>query len=150
MFRRLRGKTKTMWFQKDTTEQIREGGLLTMNDSGQVTRAGNDSGDNIIGVAMKNDTLTDSALVPVEVPVESGVEWEIDLDSDAGALDSDVGRYCAVDTVGGASVNAGDSCGMRLDISDSATPHVFVTGIISTSKVRGVIAMSAFHVTLDT
>jgi len=149
-FRRLKGKTKIMYFQKDTTEQIRAGGLLTMNDSGQVTRAGNDSDDDIIGVAVRNDTLADSALVPVEVPVESAVEWEIDLDSDGGAADSDVGRYCAVDTVGGTSVSAGDSCGMRLDISDSATPHVFVTGIISTSKVKGVIAMSAFHTTLDT
>lgn len=150
MFRRLKGKTKIMYFQKDTTEQIRAGGLLTLNDSGQVTRAGNDSDDRIIGVAVKNDTLADSALVPVEVPVESAVEWEIDLDSDAGAADSDVGRYVSVDSAGGGSVNAGDSCAMRLDISDSTAPQVFVTGIISTSKVRGVIALSAFHITMDT
>jgi hypothetical protein len=139
-----------MYFQKDTTEQIRAGGLLTLNDSGQVTRAGNDSDDKIVGVAVRNDTLADSALVPVEVPVESAVEWEIDLDSDAGAADSDVGRYVSVDSAGGASVNAGDSCAMRLDISDSTAPQVLVTGIISTTKVRGVIALSAFHITMDT
>jgi hypothetical protein len=150
MFKRYKGKTKIMYFQKDTTEQIREGGLLTMNDSGQVTRAGNDSDDDIIGVACKNDTLADSALVPVEVPVESAVEWEIDLDSDGGAVDSDVGRYVSVDTAGGGSVNAGDSCAMRLDISDSSNAQVFVTGIISSTKVRGVIALSAFHIQYDT
>ena len=98
MFKRYKGKTKIMYFKGDTAEEVRDGSLVTLTDSGTITRANNDSTDNIIGVARRNDTVTDSKMVPVEVPVESAVEWEIDLDSDGGALDSDVGRYVSVDT----------------------------------------------------
>lgn len=137
-----------MWFQKDTTEQIREGTLLTGNDSGFVTRAGNDSDDRIIGVAKRNDTLADSALVPVEVPVENAVEWEIDVDSDAGAADSDVFRYISVDTEGGTT--AGDSVSQNVDISDSTGNTVFVTRVISTTKVIGILGNTISNHNFDT
>ena|SRR3990167_7094706 len=151
MFRRLNGKTKTMYFQKDTTDQIRVGSLLTFNlDSGQMVRVGNDSDDKIVGVAKRNDTLADSALVPVDVPVESAVEWEIDVDSDAGAADSDVGRIVNVDTTGGNSVLAGDSAGMRVDISDSVAGSILITRVISATRVVGVIVNTVFHQTFDT
>jgi hypothetical protein len=81
--------------------------------------------------------------------VENAVEWLIDVDSDAGAADSDVGRFVAMDTVGGGSVNAGDSAGMRVDISDTAYPHVLVTGIVSTSKIRGTLAKTAWNRNFD-
>lgn len=150
MFRRISGKTKIMYFEGDTAEEVRNGGIVSMTDSGTITPVRNDSLDMILGVARRNDTVTDSAMVPVEVPVESAVEWEIDLDSDGGALDSDVGRYVAVDTTGGNSVAAGDSQGMRVDISDSAAGPIFVTKVISSTKIRGVIAISAFHANYDT
>src|SRR3990167_3835841 len=150
-FRRYRGKTKLMYFEKDTTEQTRDGGLVTFNlDSGQIVRVGNDSDDKVIGVARRNDTLADSTIVPVEVPVENAVEWLIDLDSDGGALDSDVGRYINVDTVGGTSVNAGDSAGMRADISDSTNASILVTKVVSATQIIGVITNSAFTHTYDT
>lgn len=142
-----------MYFGKDTTDQIRDGSLVGFNlDSGQVVRVGNDSDDKILGVARRNDTLTDSggAGVPVEVPVESMVEWEIDVDSDAGAADSDRGRYVNLDTVGGNSVLAGDSVGMRVDISDSVAGSILVTKVISATKIIGVIANTAGHQTFDT
>ena len=152
MFIRHRGKTKLMYFEKDTTEQTRDGGLVSFNlDSGQIVRVGNDSDDKILGVARRNDTVADSSTdVPVEVPVESAVEWLIDLDSDGGAADSDVGRYVNVDTTGGNSVNAGDSAGMRVDISDSVAGSILVTGIVSATRIIGVIANTAFHQTFDT
>lgn len=142
-----------MYFKGDTAIQVREGSLVMLTDSATVSIARNDStNDKIIGVARRSDTTTDSALVPIEVPVESAVEWLIDLDTDAGALDSDVGRFCTVDTAGG--TKAGDSCGVNLDISDSGSatvaPPVFVTGIVSASKVIGVISHTAFHQTFDT
>lgn len=145
-FKRYRGKTKLMYFEKDTTEQTRDGGLVTFNiDSGQIVRAGNDSNDKIIGVARRNDTVADSTTdVPVEVPVENAVEWLIDTDSDGGAADSDVGKLVGVDTVGGASVAAGDSAGMRLDISDSVNGMVVITKVVSATQVIGVLANSAF------
>ena len=126
-----------------------------LTDSATVSRARNDStNDKIIGVARRSDTITDSALVPIEVPVESAVEWMIDVDSDAGAADSDVGRFVTVDTTGGNSVLAGDSGATRVDISDSGSAtvatSVFVTGVVSATKIIGVIAHTAFHQTYDT
>ena len=152
MFRKYRGKTKMMLFKKDTTDQVRDGSLVTFNlDSGQVVRVGNDSDDKIVGVARRNDTLADSTLVPVEVAVESAVEYEVETDSDGGAVDSDVGRLVAIDTTGGNSVLAGDSAGMRVDVSDSVAGSFLITGIISSTKVRGVIAANvAFHQQFDT
>lgn len=150
MFRRFAGKTKQMWFKGDTAAELRAGGLVTLTDSGTVVPVGNDSDDKIVGVALRNDTTTDSSLTPVEVPVESAVEWTIDLDSDGGAADSDIGRYVNVDTTGGNSVSAGDSSGMRIDISDSVAGSILVTKRISTTQVIGVIANTAFHQTFDT
>ena len=154
-FVRHKGKTKIMYFKGDTAEEIRAGALVMLNDSASLSRVRNDStNDKIIGVARRNDTVTDSALVPVEVPVESAVEWLIDVDSDAGAVDSSVGRFVTVDTEGGNSVPAGDSGSVRVDISDSGSAtvatSVFITGVVSTTKVIGVIAHTAFHQTYDT
>ena len=148
-----RGKTKIMYFKGDTADEVRDGGLVTLTDSGTVVPVHNDSDDKIVGVARRNDTVTDSGGttgVPVEVPVESAVEWLIDVDSDAGAVDSSIGRYVNVDTTGGNNVNAGDSSGMRVDISDSSAASILVTGIISTTRIIGVIANTAFHQTFDT
>ena len=150
MLIRHRGKTKIMYFKGDTALQVRDGGLVSLTDSGTVTPVRNDSTDRVIGVARKNDTTTDSALVPVEVPVENAVEWLIDVDSDAGASDSDIGRYCAVDTTGGGSVLAGDSCGMRVDRSDTAVRQILITGRISATRGIGVIVRTAFNGPADT
>ena len=149
-FRRHKGKTKLMYFKGDTALQVRDGGLVSLTDSNTVTPVRNDSTDRPIGVARRNDTTTDSSLVPVEVPVEKFVEWTIDVDSDGGAADSDIGRYCAVDTTGGTSVNAGDSCGTRVDVSDTAIRQVFITGRVSATQIIGVIAKLADVKTSDT
>ena len=132
-----------MYFKGDTALQVRDGGLVTLTDSSTVSPVRNDTTDRPIGVARRNDTTTDSALVPVEVPVEDFVEWTIDVDSDGGASDTDVGRYCAVDTTGGNSVLAGDSCGMRADVSDTTIRTIFVTGRVSATQIIGVIAKRA-------
>lgn len=139
-----------MYFKGDTALQVRDGSLVTLTDSATVSPCRNDSLDKPLGVARRNDTLTDSALVPVEVPVENYVEWLIDVDSDGGAADSDVGQIVAVDTVGGASVLAGDSCAMRVDISDVTFPTVLITGRVSATQVIGVIAKRADALVPDT
>jgi hypothetical protein len=163
-FIRHKGKTKIMYFKKsDTANEVRDGSAVKINDSGSVISLDNDSTDRCIGVCRANDTITDTAFnsdgtqgsapvgfVPVEVPVENAVEWLIDVDSDAGAADTDIGRYCAIDTEGGSSVNAGDSCATRVDISDTALPQVFITGRESASRIRGVLTKMAWHWTLDT
>jgi len=146
-FIRSRGKTKLMYFRKlDTTNQLRDGGLVQLDDSANLEPPRNDSTDRPLGVCRQNVGLTDSTqlAIPVEVPVENAVEWLIDVDSDGGVLDSDVGRYCAIDTTGGNSVSAGDSCGMRIDVSDTAMRAVLITGRISGTRVIGTIANSAW------
>lgn len=149
MFRRYKGKTKLMQFKKtDTTaaSSLREGSLVGLTDSGNLTYLANDSTDRIIGVCCETIAATDTSswknapMVSVEVPVENAVEWEIDTDSDGGATDSDVGRYCSIDTA-----TAGDSESTRVDISDTTQRNIFITGIISATKIRGVIARSAFN-----
>src|SRR3990167_5401038 len=109
-FIRLRGKTKMMHFKNsDTTNQLRDGGLVQLDDSANLEPLRNDSTDRPLGVCRLNVGLTDSTQldIPVEVPVEDFVEWTFDVDSDAGLSDSDVGRFCAIDTTGGGSVLAG-------------------------------------------
>lgn len=133
-----------MYFKGDTAREVRDGSLVSLTDSATVVPLRNDSTDRVIGVARSNDTVTDSSLVPVEVPVENAVEWLINTDSDGGAVDSDVGRYIAVDTAGGASVSAGDSAATNVDVSDTAQRTVLVTGVVSATQVIGVLAKSAF------
>lgn len=139
-----------MYFKGDTAAEVRDGGLVCLSDSATVRRLNNDSTDVAIGVARRNDTVTDSSMVPVEVPVENAVEWEIDVDSDGGATDSDVGQYCAIDTDGGSSVNPGDSAGMRVDISDVTIPAVFITGVVSATKIIGTLVNMAWDKRYDT
>lgn len=149
-FRRHKGKTKLLYFEGDTALQVRDGGLVFLTDSGTISPVRNDSLDKPLGVARRNDTVTDSALVPVEVPVEEYVEWLIDVDSDGGAADSDIGQLIAVDTTGGNSVLAGDSCGMRVDVSDVTFPTILVTGRVSATQIIGVIAKRAGTLIPDT
>src|SRR3990167_6058603 len=149
---RKSGKTKVMYFKGDTAREVRDGGAVVLTDSGTVVPPRNDSTDRIIGVAMRNDTVAQdtTTLVPVEVPVELAVEWEADVDSDAGAADSDILQAVAFDTTGGGSVLAGDSAGMRVDISDGTQEQFLITRRVSTTKVIGVIIDNAFSQDFDT
>jgi len=150
MLKRVSGKTKTMYFEGDTAREVRKGGVVVLTDSGTCVPPRNDSTDRVLGVAMRNDTTTDSSLVPVEVPIELAVEWEADVDSDAGAADSDVLQGVSFDTTGGGSVLAGDSAGMRVDINDVTQQQFLITRRISASKVIGVILNNAFLEDFDT
>lgn len=150
-FKRYAGKTKilTIW-PGDTANEVRDGGMVGISDSGTVVQLANDSTDKPLGVARRNDTVTDSALVPVEVPIEEWVEWEFDVDSDGGLADSDVGTSIAIDTAGGGSVSAGDSAGMRVDVSDVTVPTILVTRVISATKGVGVLIRRASTLMPDT
>jgi len=137
-----------MYFRKtDTTNQLRDGGLVQLDDSANLEPPRNDTTDRVLGVCRQNVGLTDSTQlqIPVEVPVENAVEWLVDVDSDAGLVDSDVGRYCAIDTTGGDNVLAGDSCGMRIDRSDTAVRQVFITGRVSASRAIVTLARTAWQ-----
>ena len=131
-----------MFFKGDTAREVRDGGLVSLTDSSTLVPVDNDSGDRTLGVARLNDTTAGNdtnVRIPVEVPVENAVEWIIDTDSDGGATDSDVGSYITVDTAGGASVNAGDSNATRVDMNDTSPANIFVTGVVSATKIIGVL-----------
>jgi len=146
-FIRYRGKTKLMHFKNtDTTHALRDGGLVKLDDSSNLVPLQNDSTDRVIGVCRQNVAMTDSTQlsIPVEVPVENAVEWLVDVDSDGGLVDSDIGKYCSIDTAGGASVLTGDSCSMRIDVSDTSVRTFFTTGVVSATKAVGVICNFAW------
>lgn len=150
MFRLENGKVKTMYFRKaDTTARssLRDGSLVVLNDSGKLSYASNDSTDRVVGVCRQRVAAADTAVsdswpnapwVPVQVPVEKFVEWRIDTDSDGGAVDSDVGRYCGVDTA-----EAGDSEATNVDINDTVFPQVYITRVISGTQIIGVLSRLA-------
>lgn len=139
-----------MYFKGDTAREVRVGGLVGLTDSGTVVPMRNDSTDKPVGFAKRNDTTTDSLLVPIEVPVEEWVEWEFETDSDGGLADSDIGTTVAVDTTGGGSVNAGDSAGVRLDISDVTFPTMLITRRISATKGVAVLVKRVSTLLPDT
>lgn len=152
-FRKHKGKTKTMYFRKtDTTaaSSLRDGSLVGITDSGNLTPLANDTTDRVVGVCRLRVTATDTSswpgapFVPVEVPVENAVVWRINTDSDGGAVDSDVGRYCSVDTA-----TDSDSESTRVDVSDTAQRTVLITGIESGTVVYGVLAKSMFGAVRD-
>ena len=152
-FIRFRGKTKLMHFRKtDTTvaSSLRAGSLVGITDSGNLTYLANDTTDRVLGVCRLTVAATDTSswqgapMVPVEVPVENAVEWLIDTDSDGGALDSDAGRFCSVDTA-----QAGDSESTRVDVNDTGQRTVLITSVVSGTRVIGVIAKSAFGAVRD-
>lgn len=149
-FQRHKGKTKLMYFKGDTALQVREGSLVGLTDSGTVTPLRNDSTDIPFGVARRNDTTTDSAMVPIEVPVEDFVEWTFETDSDGGLADSDVGQNVAIDTTGGNSVLAGDSCATRVDVSDVTFPTVRITSRISATRGTCILVKRASTLIPDT
>ena len=150
MFIRHAGKTKILWFEGDTAREVRNGSLVGFSDSATVVPLRNDSTDVPIGVARRNDTTTDSADVPVEVPVEDWVEWEVDTDSDGGLVDSDIGQNVAIDTTGGASVNAGDSAATRIDRDDVTFPTVRIVDRLSATKAIVVLVKRASTLIPDT
>ena len=57
---RYRGKTKIMYFRKlDTTNQLRDGGLVQLDDSANLEPVRNDSTDRPLGVCRQNVGLND-------------------------------------------------------------------------------------------
>src|SRR3990167_479338 len=148
-FRRYRGKTKLMYFRKtDTTaaSSLRDGSLVGLTDSGNLTYLANDSTDRVIGVCRLRVVATDTSswpgapLVPVEVPVEHAVEWLIDADTDGAGADSNVGRFCGVDTA-----TDSDSESTRIDVDDTVQRQVLITGNPDSDHVIGIIAKLAFQ-----
>lgn len=150
--KRFRGKTKLMYFRKtDTTTQFKDGSFVRLDADGTIGQLLGDSDDHILGVCRMAIAAIDTAFVgaprvPVEVPVEDYVEWDVDMDSDGTAADSDAGSYVGIDTTTDSGLSD------RIDISDTAIRHFLVVGVSDTvvDKIRVVIARKASSVPGDT
>jgi hypothetical protein len=142
-----------MYFRKtDTTaaSSLRDGSLVGITDSGNLTYLANDSTDRVLGVCRLRVAAADTTgwpgapLVPVEVPVENAVEWLVDADSDGAGADSNVGRFCSIDTE-----TDSDSESTRIDVSDTVQRTFLITGNPDSDRVIGIIAKSAFAAVRD-
>jgi len=121
-----RGKTKTMYFPRPASQAFTAGQLCYFNGSGQVIPADATSGDHI-GVIQETVASTDAdyatadVKVPILVPIERFVEWEVDTNGTAVA----------------------DDIGLAIDLTDalnanraaSAKDALLVTGFKSSTKL---------------
>lgn len=125
-FKRHKGKTKIMYFPRPASQAFTQGALCYFNGSGQVIPADATSGDHI-GVIRQTVAATDSdyatadVLVPIEVPVERFVEWEVDTDGTAVA--DDIGLF----------IDLTDS--LNANRAASAKDALLVTGFKSSTKL---------------
>lgn len=131
-FRLLKGKTKTMYFPKKASTAFTTGALVYFDGAGAVQPADSTSGMHV-GVIRKTIAATDSdyastTLVPVEVPVERWVEWEVDATS---AVAADVGD----------EIDLTDS--LTADRSASSKDALLVTQFISATKLGVTILSNA-------
>lgn len=99
--RRARGRTKVMWLPKASATALASGCFVQFS-SGYIIAAASGTNEGILGVHQGDsystaDTTT--ALVPVEVPLEQFVEWEMDV-YDSGLTQAVVGTYVDVHTDG--------------------------------------------------
>ena len=133
MFRRLTGKTKIMYFLAAASTAFTKGDLVYFDGSGNVIPADSTSGSHV-GVIQKDIASTDSdyastKMVPVEVPVEKWVEWEVSANGTAVAAD----------------------VGLEIDLTDAANANraasskdaLLVTRFISSTKLAVVICSMA-------
>ena len=95
-FIRSRGKTKTMWLPITASTAIAAKALTAWSSGKLIAATSTTAPTSIVGVLKKAVAATDAdyaldRLVPVEVPVETNVEWEGDVTS--GLVAADRGLY---------------------------------------------------------
>jgi len=139
MFIRRKGKTVTRWFPVAASAGAMAAGSLVAFSSGTLVLATNTVDSfYIVGVLRKAVTTADddyatARLLPVEVPVEKYVEWEVDVK--VGTLvASSVGLYFDLTT-------ADDGSGV--DQSASALDICWCVGYISATKGLFVLNVGA-------
>jgi len=128
MFRRIQGKTKSMYFGSTASQAIGEGAVVALS-SGRLIPAANDTAlANIVGVLVSAIADGDDAyatagtLVAVEVPVEKNVVWEAEVTTDAALTNTDQGEYMDLTTA---------DTGLAVDTSVSTVDAVRCVGFIS-------------------
>lgn len=136
MFRLYKGKTKTVHYPRPASTDFNEGDLVYFNESGEVIPADATSGDHV-GVILRSVSSTDAdyadsgVKVPVQVPVEDFVEFEVDT---TGAVAADIGAEIDLTDAGTANRGASVKDALRVVRVISATK--IVVNILSKATAK--------------
>lgn len=135
-FIRKSGRTKLFYLPKASAVTIKRNSILKFNVIGGVIDAVGDTNEPLVGVSRDSYATSDTTtkLIPVEVPIELGVEWEFTTDSDGGLTDTMIGTFRDLDTTGA-----------NVDASATSRQQILVTGKISSTKGIGVIARGVWY-----
>ena len=135
--RRHSGRTKVIHLRKADSVAIDNAELVKFStaDPGFVAPATGDTHERIIGVSRDSYASdTGNELVAIEVPLEQYVEWDIDVDSDGGLADTDVGYLRGIDTLGA-----------NLDASSVTLNTFLVVKNPSATRAIGVLTQSMLN-----
>jgi len=132
-FRRVKGKTKFVWFPVTTSTALTAGDLVALNVGSNLLIEATATTNNsiIVGVLRHTIAATDADYavarnVEVEVPVEKNVVWTCNEVGTGTAAAADVGTYA--DITGGGEINV-----------DASTYDVFfITEYNSQTDVKGI------------
>jgi len=134
MFKKIKGKTKFIYFPMTTSTVAAEGALMVMTVGSNVITPYTAGDDNsiTIGVLRHAIAATDADYavarnVEVEVPVEKWVIWKCTEVGTGTAAAADVGTYADLD----------DS--VSVDVNNSDDDMFFITQVVSQTDVRGVL-----------
>ena len=136
MFKRIQGKTKTMYFGSTASQLISAGAVVALSSGRLIPAADDTDPSTIVGVIVAAITASDTAyltagtMVAVEVPVELNVVWEADMLSTHALVNTDQGTYMDLTT-------ADD--GLEVNAAVSTLNTCFCVGFISATKGKFVL-----------
>jgi len=142
MFKRISGRPKVEWYQKDASVAFANGGLVYWNGTGEIIPADATSGDHA-GVIQRDvlstddDYATSLAKVPVDVPTTEDI-FEVDVETGTLTTAMVGNQYDLV------------ADGDAIDVTATSKKVVTIVGFVSSSKALVKINALATHVNVAT
>jgi len=142
MFKRISGRPKVEWYQKDASVAFANGGLVYWNGTGEIIPADATSGDHA-GVILRDvlstddDYATSLAKVPVDVPTTEDI-FEVDVETGTLTTAMVGNQYDLV------------ADGDAIDVTATSKKVVTIVGFVSSSKALVKINALATHVNVAT
>jgi len=139
MIKLHRGRTKTIYLPWTIGQVIPIGGLVGMTSGQCIPHVAGTAGAAAIGVSLKaitssSDEYTTQGDIAVQVPIEKGVEWEIDVDDTHDLVLLDIGSFFDLSSESGYESDTVDAGESSEDVFQcvgfvSATKGIFVLNI---------------------
>jgi hypothetical protein len=139
MIRLYRGKTKFIWLPWTIGQTVTIGGLVALTSGQLVPAIAGTAGAAIVGVmrhaiTSTSDEYTTQGDVEVQVPVESNVEWIVDVDDTHALVLTDIGSFMDISSESGYTNDTVDAAESTEDVFQcvgfvSATKGIFVLNI---------------------